>query len=61
MLDRADLLDNDNRAGLVRGLERVVGKTGMAVLLCRTGVMDEYGPSPWGQVALAAGETSVGG
>ena len=37
VLDRADLLDADNRGGLVRAVKRVSGKTGIAVLLCSTG------------------------
>ena len=38
VLDRGDLLDASNRAGLVKAVSRVVGKTGMAVLLCSTGM-----------------------
>ena len=38
VLDRADLLDADSRAGMVRMVERVTSKLGIAVLLCSTGV-----------------------
>ena len=56
VLDRADLLDAGNREGLVRAVKRVAGKTGIAVLLCSTGVAD--GSAPWKQVAIAGGATA---
>ena len=55
VLDRADLLDAVNRDGLVRAVERVVGKTGIAVLLCSTGLVNAY--APWEQVAIEGGTT----
>ena len=55
VLDRADVLDADNREGLVRAVKRVAGKTGLAVLLCSTGVAD--GSAPWKQVAIEGGMT----
>ena len=51
VLDRADLLDGANRAGLARGLGRIVEKTGVAVLLCSTG-------EPEQRCALAASRRS---
>ena len=54
VLDRADLLDADNREGLVRAVKRVSGKTGIAVLLCSTGVKN--GHAPWKQVTIEGGE-----
>ena len=54
VLDRGDLLDATNRAGLVRAVERVAEKTGMAILLCSTGNA-EYG-GYWPQVAIDAGQ-----
>ena len=53
VLDRADLLDGANRAGLARGLGRIVEKTGVAVLLCSTG--EPSNDAPWPQVAIKAG------
>ena len=55
VLDRADLLDADNREGLVRAVKRVSGKTGIAVLLCSTGAAT--GDAPWKQVTIEGGET----
>ena len=55
VLDRADLLDSNNRCGLVRAVNRVSGKTGIAVLLCSMGEVNEA--APWKQVAIAGGET----
>ena len=53
VLDRADLLDAGNRAGLVCAVNRVASKTGMAVLLCSTGTpMDD---APWTQIQVADG------
>ena len=55
VLDRVDLLDDANRLGLTKAVERVVGKTGMSVLLCGTGAVgDRY--APWQQVGLQSGE-----
>ena len=55
VLDRADLLDADNREGLVRAVKRVSGKTGIAVLLCSTGAAT--GDAPWKQVTIEGGTT----
>ena len=55
VLDRADLLDVENRDGLVRVVKRVSGKTGVAVLLCSTGVAN--GSAPWKQVSIEGGTT----
>ena len=55
VLDRADLLDTGNREGLVRAVKRVSGKTGIAVLLCSTGVA--HGDAPWKQVTIEGGVT----
>ena len=55
VLDRADLLDADNREGLVRAVKRVSGKTGIAVLLCSTGTAN--GSAPWKQVTIEGGTT----
>ena len=55
VLDRADLLDDGNREGLVRAVKRVSGKTGIAVLLCSTGAVN--GSAPWKQVAIEGGTT----
>ena len=54
VLDRADVLDPANRAGLVRAVARVAGKTGIAVLLCSTGT--PTGDAPWPQIEIAGGE-----
>ena len=54
VLDRADLLDPRNREGLVRAVQRVSGKTGIAVLLCSTGAVN--GDAPWKQVGFIAGK-----
>ena len=56
VLDRGDLLDATNRAGLVRAVERVAGRTGMAVLLCSTADGNEL-PEPWKKVAIQNGRT----
>ena len=56
VLDRADLLDSRNREGLVRAVKRVSGKTGIAVLLCSTGVVN--GSAPWEQVTIVGGTTA---
>ena len=55
VLDRADLLDPRNRDGLVRAVERVAGKTGLAVLLCSTST---GGGGPWARVRVANGVTA---
>ena len=49
VLDRADLLDRENRAGLVRAVARVTERVPVAVVLCSTGEPD--GSAPWRQVA----------
>lgn len=56
VLDRADLLDGTNRQGLAAAVKRVVGKTGMAVLLCSTS--GNAGVGHWPQVFLEAGRTA---
>ena len=53
VLDRADLLDSNNRCGLVRAVKRVSSKTGLAVLLCSTGAAS--GDAPWKQVVIENG------
>ena len=53
VLDRADLLDASNRAGLVKAVERVAGKTGLAVLICSTGQGNGY--APWTQISIMDG------
>ena len=53
VLDRADLLDASNRAGLVCAVNRVTSKTGMAVLLCSTG--KPAANAPWTQIQVADG------
>ena len=57
VLDRADLLDVDNRWGLEQAVQRVSGKTGIAVLLCSTGVAD--GTAPWKQVTITGGDDGM--
>ena len=54
VLDRADLLDGVNRAGLHRGLQRVVDRSGLTVLLCSTGTASAT-DAPWPQVAIKDG------
>ena len=55
VLDRADLLFGEWRAGLVPAVQRVAGKTGMAVILCSAG---EPAPdAPWRQVVVSGGRT----
>ena len=55
VLDRADLLFAEWRAGLVPAVQRVAGKTGMAVIICSTG---EPAPdAPWRQVVVSGGRT----
>ena len=53
VLDRADLLDSNNRCGLVQAVKRVSSKTGLAVLLCSTGAAS--GDAPWKQVVIENG------
>ena len=57
VLDRGDLLDYPNRQGLVKAVNRVVGKTGMSVLLCSTGDQVNGITAPWPQVAIQNGRT----
>ena len=59
VLDRADLLDPGNRKGLVRAIQRVSSKTGIAVLLCSTGEVEAN--TPWTQVAIDEGRTRKDG
>ena len=56
VIDRADLLDETNRDGLVCAVNRVASKTGMAVLLCSTGAV--AADAPWQQVAVNDGVTA---
>ena len=62
VLDRADMLDTDNRIGLIRALARVADKTRLAVMVCATnnGQIDEdmkyTGPNAWSHVILHNGE-----
>ena len=53
VLDRSDLLDASNRAGLVKAVQRVSEKTNMAVLLCSTGT--PAADAPWTQIQVADG------
>ena len=53
VLDRTDLLDGHNRASLVRGIHRVVERTGLAVLLCSTG--EPMDAPPWPQLLIENG------
>ena len=53
VLDRGDILDASNRAGLVCAVNRVASKTGMAVLLCSTGT--PAADAPWTQIQVADG------
>ena len=55
VLDRADLLDTSNRAGLVTAVNRVVGRTQMSVLLCSTGAARP--DAPWKQISISDGKT----
>ena len=55
VLDRADLLDTDKRAGLVEAVKRVVSKVPMAVILCSTGTPAP--DAPWRQVVVSGGRT----
>ena len=56
VLDRADLLDYDNRAGLIKAVKRVAGKTGLAVLLCSTGKASSN--APWKQLEIVNGRVA---
>ena len=56
VLDRGDILDASNRAGLVAAVNRVASKTGMAVLLCSTGTPQP--DAPWQQIAISEGMTA---
>ena len=58
VLDRADLLDASNRAGLVRAVHRVTGVVGLAVLLCSTGPTMANLQSPWPQISIMDGVTA---
>ena len=44
VLDRGDILDASNRAGLVKAVQRVSERTQMAVLLCSTGTPQADAP-----------------
>ena len=55
VLDRADLLHGEWRAGLVPAVQRVASKTGMSVIVCSAG---EPAPdAPWRQVVVSGGRT----
>ena len=54
MIDRADMLDTDARAGLVKAVEVATAGKPMSVLLCSKGKLDEG--APWCQVAIAGGK-----
>ena len=59
VLDRADLLDDQNRIGLVSALQRVTAGNGRpkpAVLVCSTGEADPG--IPWRQIPISDGTTS---
>ena len=53
VLDRGDILDASNRAGLVAAVKRVSERTQMAVLLCSTGT--PVADAPWTQIQVADG------
>lgn len=53
VLDRADVLDDANRAGLVAALQRVAKSTHMAILVCSTGTADP--DAVWPQSVIGAG------
>ena len=55
VLDRGDILDASNRAGLVAAVNRVAERTKMAVLLCSTGTPQP--DAPWQQVSIENGVT----
>ena len=55
VLDRGDILDACNRAGLVAAVNRVASKTNIAVLLCSTGT--PQADAPWQQVSIENGVT----
>ena len=55
VLDRGDILDGGNRAGLVAAVKRVSERTNMAVLLCSTGTPQP--DAPWQQVSIQDGVT----
>ena len=57
VLDRSDLLDASNRAGLVCAVNRVAQRTQMAVLLCSTGT--PTADAPWHQVSIDQGVVAV--
>ena len=60
VLDRGDMLDEANRAGLDRAVERVMKPTNIAVLLCSTGLVgDATGDDarPWSVVEIQDGRT----
>ena len=53
VLDRADLLDNNNRVALIKALDRVIAKRPMAVLVCSTG--EKTPNAPWEQISIEGG------
>ena len=55
VLDRGDILDASNRAGLVAAVNRVASKTKMAVLLCSTGTRRKR--RPWATDAPMDGKS----
>ena len=56
VLDRADLLDVVNRAGLVRAVQRVASRTGIAVMICAT---EQHEPQTgvWDRTVINEGAT----
>ena len=58
VLDRVDLLDASNRKGLESALQRVAGKTNMAILLCGTGNARVRLTSAWPIVEISDGKTA---
>ena len=53
VVDRGDILDASNRAGLVKAVQRVSERTQMAVLLCSTGT--PAADAPWTQIQVTDG------
>ena len=54
MIDRADMLDKDGWAGLVKAAGVATADKPMSVLLCSTGKLDE--DAPWRQVEIKKGK-----
>ena len=58
VLDRVDMLDPDTYMGMARALNRVAAKTGIAILLCGTGDINNRIGGNWPQVAIQNGRTA---